>query len=69
MVGIILGIVVYLIFFFGVVLVSALAEDYDIIDDKEYYIIMGIFVPPAVLVLIGGLWLADRITNGPSQLL
>lgn len=59
------GVFVFLhLLMFGVtVFVASVAEDRDVIDDKDFAIIIGIFIPVGVLVLIGALWLADMFNN------
>lgn len=55
----VVGITAHLFFMFFAVALSKMAENEDVIDDADLPIILSFFVPVGVLVVIGGLWVAD----------
>lgn len=61
-----MGVILYCIFhalcLFGVIVTSIILEDKDYIDDREIYMIAGIFVPWGVLVWLGAVYCGEKIS-------
>lgn len=61
-----MGLVLYVIFhalcLFGTIICAIIMEDKDYIDDREIYMIVGIFIPWGVLVWLGAVYCGEKIS-------
>lgn len=62
MIGTICAIVLHCVLLFGTIIVAIVMEDKDYIDDREIYMIVGIFVPLGVLVWLGAVYVGETIS-------
>ncbi len=62
MIGTICAIVLHCVLLFGAIIVAIVMEDKDYIDDREIYMIVGIFVPLGVLVWLGAVYVGETIS-------
>lgn len=59
----ILAIFFHIIFLFGAVVLSKVAEAEGIIDDAEFPMTISIFLPLGVIVFIGALWVGELVSD------
>lgn len=61
-----MGWILYAIFhclcLFGAIIAAIVMEDKDFIDDREIYMIIGIFVPWGVLIWLAAVWCGEKIS-------
>lgn len=63
MIGAIIYVIIHLILMFASIVLAKIAEDDDVIDDAEFWIILSVFFPWGILVILGAMFLAQRIID------
>ena len=63
MIGFIVGLFVHLVLLFGAIVCSKVMLNKRYIDDDEFYNIVAIFVPWAVLVWLGAVYVGEKISD------
>lgn len=53
----------HIIFLFGAVVLSKVAEAEDIIDDAEFPMTISIFLPLGVIVFISAIWVGELVSD------
>lgn len=63
MIGAIIYVIIHLILLFAAIVLAKIAEDDDVIDDADFWCVLSVFFPWGVLVVLGAMFLADRIID------
>lgn len=63
MIGVIIYIIIHLILMFVSIVLAKIAEDDDVIDDAEFWIVLSVIVPWGILVVLGAMFLAQHLID------
>lgn len=63
MIGAIIYVIIHLILMFLSIVLAKIAEDDDVIDDADFWIVLSVFLPWGILVVLGAMFLAQRIID------